>query len=422
VQSSRALVLAIPLVSGACASPQAGVADGGTRGDTGASGSVDSAGSTSVAPAGSRGDDTSSGSVGSDATSTSSTTGGSDTTGEPPPEGEPLEVVFLGVGGVAVRHAGEVWMTAPFYTNPGLVEATFGEVASDPELVDASLPLDWVGAARAIFVGHGHYDHLMDVPHAWTKTDDARIYGNRSMAWLLAGAPEVPAERVVVLNDPKMPWVDRRMCDGPDPCTGVPADHPGEWVAVPGLALRVRALCSAHPPQFLGVVHFGEGCMAAPVDAPPLAAADWLEGATLAYLVDVLDPATGAPLFRIYYQDAPTDAPVGHPHPDLLAEKRVDLAILNVGAFTAVADHPEAIIEATDPRYVIGIHWENFFAPGSVDPIPFQADPAEFDARALTAIPDEPQPPLVVDGRSQEVRYVRPLPGTVIAIAPAPRP
>jgi L-ascorbate metabolism protein UlaG (beta-lactamase superfamily) len=371
-----------------------------------------------VPTSGSQGDDTStsaSSSASGRADSSSSAGTGDDSTGEPPPSGDPLEVIFLGVGGVAVRHAGEVWMTAPLYTNPGLVEATFGEIASDPDLVDVSLPLEWAGAARAILVGHGHYDHLMDVPQTWTNTDDARIYGNQSVAWLLAGSPQVPADRIVALDDPAAPMVDRRMCEGADPCTGAPADHPGAWVEVPGLSLRLRALCSMHPPQFLGVVHFGEGCMAAPVESPPLAAADWLEGSTLAYLVDVLDRDTGAPIFRVYYQDAPTDAPLGHPHPELLGEKRVDLAILNVGTFTAVSEHPEAVLDALDPRYVIGIHWENFFTPGSVDPIPFQPDPAEFDARALAAMPEESQPPLVVDGVARELRYVRPLPGSVIA-------
>lgn len=360
--------------------------------------------------------------VGSTASSADSSSGPATTsTGEPPPVPVPvLEVELLGVGGVALRVGEASLLTAPLYSNPGLLETTLGSIEPHPEIIDRFLPIDRVQDVAAILVGHAHYDHLLDVPHVRTLTADAMIYGNRSAARLLAGFAEVPAGRVAVLNDPAAPLVDRRHCMEPDPCTGVPAGVEGSWVPVPGAPIRLRGLCSSHPAQFLGIIHFGEGCMEQEQTEPLTVAGDWREGATLAYLVDFVD-ARGAPLYRVYYQDAPTEAPVGLPHPDLLAEHRVDLAILNVGSFDAVPEHPEAAIAALDPRYVLGVHWENFFITQAepIEPIPFQADPAEFDERALAALGDEPEAPLTVDGVAQALRYLRPVPGVALEITHA---
>jgi hypothetical protein len=164
----------------------------------------------------------------------------------------------------------------------------------------------------------------------------------------------------------------------------------------------------------LGVIHFGEGCVEGQPKAPPDAAGEWKEGATLAYLIDFLDPDSGEIVFRVYTQDAPTDAPIGHPPAEILEEKRVDLALLNIGSWENVEDHPTAIIAAIEPRYVIGGHWEDFFRPQDepIMPLPFSAPPEDFDAAAIAAIGDESDEVVIVDGEQQDVRYFRPVPGT----------
>ncbi len=324
----------------------------------------------------------------------------------PPPE---LRIKFLGVGGVAMEVGDDLLLTAPLYSNPDLTAVTLGEVTSDVELVDALLDDGDVAGAAAILVGHGHYDHLLDVPRvAELAGSDPVVYGNLSVANL------VGADLVQPLNDPAAPLLDMRSCPEPDPCTGVPADFAGEWVDVPGARARVRAFCSTHPAQFLGIIHFGEGCVAEPHDAPPVAADQWLEGTTLSFLVDFLD-TDGAPIWRVYYQDAPTDPPFGHPPDDVLDDgKAVDVAVLNVGNWDAVEDHPGAIVATLDPRYLLGIHWESFFASQEppVDPIPFHADPAGFDAGAGAALPVDDEPPVLVDGYAMEGRWWRPWPQT----------
>jgi len=68
----------------------------------------------------------------------------------------------------------------------------------------------------------------------------------------------------------------------------------------------------------------------------------------------------GRPVFRVYYQDSPTDRGFGHVAKELIDEKPVDLALLNAGGFNQVDDFPETIIANTRPRYVLFGHWEDF--------------------------------------------------------------
>ena len=335
----------------------------------------------------------------------------------PPPPPPPLQVRFLGVGGFSLRRGTDHVLTAPLYSHPDLLAVTLGAIEPNTARIDALLETAFVSDARAILVGHGHYDHLMDVPYTWTKTAGAVILGNTTVKNLLAGA--TGGDHVVALDDPNDPRVDQRMCPMDSQCTGIPSGHPGDWVAVPGAKVRVRALCSTHPAQFLGIVHFGEGCVTAPALAPPAKASEWLEGATFAYLIDFLG-SDGAPAFRVYYQDAPTTAPYGHVHADLLVEKRVDVAILNVGNFDTVADQPGEIVANLHPRYVIAAHWESFFTSPELPPtpIPFLPDPSVFDAKAAKVLPDEGDEPFLVDGETHASRYYRPVPGTDLVYAP----
>ena len=347
-------------------------------------------------------------------TDTSEATAATDASTGDPPEPLRLQVVYLGVGGIAMTYDDRRVLSAPLYTNPDLLDVTLGSIASDPALVDLFLPMEHSAGATAMIVGHAHYDHLLDVPTVQDRVGGSRVFANRSAKWLLPAHLDV-----VAVNDPAAPVVDRRMCADPDPCTGAAADEAGAWIdASPGL--RLRALCSSHPAQFLGLIHFGEGCVTEDHATPPTSAADWLEGATLTWLVDFLD-ADGTTVFRVYYQDAPTSAPVGLVHPDLLAEHAIDVAVLNVGNYDVVHDHPTEAIEALAPRYVLGIHWEDFFQTQAepIEPIPFHAPPETFDKLALSALAGGDEAPVIVDGEATHGRYWRPMPGAAFSFAPA---
>lgn len=276
----------------------------------------------------------------------------------PPPQA-PSQVVsvrYLGVGGFLLRSGDDVILTAPLYSNPSLIEVAAGHsIRADTGQIDRLLPAE-ASEAKAILVGHSHYDHLLDVPHvAATRATRATIYGSETTVRLLASRPELaggsPAPRVVALD----------ALVGDDSAAG-------RWVTLsPGL--RFMALRSEHSAQFtlklFGApmpVHLWRGTQETPLgDALPRSAADWPEGSVFSYVIDFTGP-DGAPVFRVYYQDSGTSEPVGYPPRSLLAEKGVDLAILCVGGdFSRLRRHPEGIIERTRPRFVLLSHWEDFF-------------------------------------------------------------
>ena len=274
------------------------------------------------------------------------------------------EVHFLGISGVSIRVGADHVLTAPFFSNPGLLRTGLGRIASDRERVLRHSPP--VGDVQAVVVGHGHYDHTMDlVPLARDLLPtSAVIFGSRTVKHLLA--PARLEQEVRALND-----------------AAATADLPGAWQVLPGGRVRVMAILSDHAPHFLGM-RFYEGVLHSDRSELATRAKDWVMGQTLAYLIDFLDD-DGAPRFRVYFQDAPADPPSGIP-PPLDDGHRIDLAILCVGSFDSVDHHPGAILLATRPRFVLSTHWEGFFRDPAEPPKPLPLTDIREYSRRVDAV------------------------------------
>jgi hypothetical protein len=284
-----------------------------------------------------------------------------------PPGG--VQVTFLGVGGVLVRWGGASLMTGPLYSNPSVPEMAFSDIHSDFGRVDALLRED-VSDARAILVGHPHYDHAMDVPFvALNRAKSADILGNAALKKILA-----PIENDLARKQPPTQLIS---LEGQDPCT---QSH-----RLAGTRFAVRALRSEHSPQAgpglvkhlfnIRELTLWRGEPQHPLTALPTRVGGWPAGTTLAFLIDLLEPDSDAIAFRVYYQDSPTRAGVGYP-PPCLGDRKVDLAILTVAGASELPGFPADIVGAMKPQFVMGVHWEDFFAPRKV-PVPGAADVPE---------------------------------------------
>lgn len=321
--------------------------------------------------------------------------------GAPIPPGDPayptaVQVKYLGAGGVLIKRGDDSLLTAPFFSNPSMLRVAFGEIQALPVQIERFLgPTGGkeLAGATAVLVGHAHYDHLMDVPYIKTKyLPRARIYGSDTMKNTLAGDPALKAgDAVSVEKDawsvsvPEQPEQPARWWPEPE--------RPGSQ-ASPASPRRLRfmALKSEHAPVFAGLKFF-EGGYREPLRALPASAWDWLEGQTLAYLIDFLGADGKTVEFRVHYQDAASTAPLGFPPrfsepPD---QRPVDLAIVCMPGFDQVKDYPKAVIERLQPRFVIIIHWENFFAllpdhPRDLRIVP-TVDAARFLASLKSALP-----------------------------------
>lgn len=315
----------------------------------------------------------------------------------------PLDVHALGVQGFVLRHGNDVVLTAPLFTRQSAFEVTFNvALAADTAAIDAGLADEPLDGLSAIVSGHAHYDHFMDVPHILTKAPNATAYTNLTGRHVLAAlapdrpgcanaapAPVLPRDRVIAMDDAGASHVDYTNCPAQRP-PGAPVE--GSWLYVPNSNVRLMAFCSSHPAQ-VGPYHFGEGSIDQDQCELPRAAAGWLEGQTLAFVIDFLVPAAPSSgerevAFRVFYQDAPTNPPVGNVPAALLADKRVDLAILCVGSADAVDDHPTTILANLQPRYALSGHWEDFFQPLDATPQPIPLlDLGGYMQRAEAALP-----------------------------------
>ena len=263
-----------------------------------------------------------------------------------------VEITYLGVAGFAIRSGERVLLTAPHFTNPSeakiLPEERGPAIEPDTALIRRLFP-DSAKDARAIIVGHGHYDHLLDVPFiARNLATRAFIYGSRSVANMLMGDSALNGRIASIVNDA----VGSR-------------DTIGKWIKTTDGGFQIMALRSSHAPalRFLGYRHdYAPGIVDTPYASLPRRGFDWKAGEVYAYLIDVLD-ARGQTVFRIYYQDTATDFPLGTIPKDL-GGRRVDVAILCVAsARNARPKAPDALVAALNPRYVIAGHWESFFTP-----------------------------------------------------------
>lgn len=271
-------------------------------------------------------------------------------------------MTYLGSGGWIMEHDGVQILAAPLFSNPGLPSTGLDEISSDTLEVDRYMGHYDVSSARAILVGHAHYDHLMDVPRiASVHAPTARIFGSRTVKNTL-GTWSGLQNRVDTLE-----------------ASAADEENVGRWMHL-GPRVRVMPLRSLHGPHFDGHTLY-QGTVDRPRATPPRWTTEWLDGQTFAFLVDFLDDEGGV-TFRVYYQDAVAPGPLGFAPDALVSERPVDVAVLVPATFEEVAWHPEAIVANLRPRRIALGHWENFFQPidREAEPVPL-TDLAEFERR-----------------------------------------
>lgn len=265
-----------------------------------------------------------------------------------PPGSGSLRLVYLGTGGWIMEHGDDQIMTAPLFSNPGVLRTGLWTIRADTTEIDRWMSQHDVGRTTVILSGHAHYDHLMDVPRvALRHAPGARILGNRTVANTLSAWSGVSDRVDVVANDEAASHEDDDVDAGP------------KWRAYGNV--RILPLRSHHAPHFDGYTLY-QGTRDDPLEEEPTLAREWLDGHTLAFLIDFLGE-DGEVAFRVYYQDAVVAPPLGFAPDALIAERPVDVAIFVPATFDQVDWHPEAFVENLDPARILLGHWEDFFIP-----------------------------------------------------------
>jgi hypothetical protein len=317
-----------------------------------------------------------------------------------------VEITYLGVAGFVIRRGDAIVLTGPSFTNPPLdaVAPAFFRVFRraarpihpDTLEIERLLPRA-ADSASLLLVGHGHYDHLLDVPYVAThRAVGATILGGPSVRHMLMGDSTLRAhpERVVAIDSADAGTVGR----------------PGRWYYSRDSSVRVMALVADHAPTlrlFRGGPIFAEGVVREDMAALPKRAGDWKLGEPYSFLIDFMAADRRSSLFRVYFQDAPNTPPLGFPPRATLAGKGVDDALLCVATSRNVPHAPDSLLAVIRPRYVIAGHWESFFRQQT---LPLELNPAS-DVDAFMTVLSNLLP--------AEAGWVMPIPRTTVRVAPS---
>ncbi|MGH8437989.1 MAG: hypothetical protein ACRERW_02825, partial [Pseudomonas sp.] len=261
---------------------------------------------------------------------------------------------------------GEGLLIAPSFSNPALLDHEGWpplRIAANTQRIDKYMPK--ADDVTVLLVGHGHYDHLLDVPWVMHKhAPIAKLYGSHTVMHILKGMKAKDGGTIAV--DPA------RLVDVEEQMAKLQGDDqppaPGSWFVSSGKHIRMMPIQSEHAGHILGI-NLIPGGYDDPLDEPPTTIFGWKPGQSLAWLIDLMDG--DRVVYRIHFQDSAAQPPNGLP-PTLTApdNKAVDVEILSVGSWDQVDDYPHRLLNLTQPRMVLLGHWENFFGNGPGHPEP----------------------------------------------------
>jgi hypothetical protein len=278
-----------------------------------------------------------------------------------------IGVTYLGVSGLLIEHGGHALLTAPFFSNPrlGLVRPKISRllrrsprITPDTQMIERWLPKG-ADVADVILVGHGHYDHLLDIPYIATR---------RARGALVYGSPTV--RRILMGDETLRMNAGARVVAIPVRDAGT-RDSVGVWFYSSDSAFRFMALRGDHAPTFKFLWEsytFAAGALSADLDSLPHTAPEWKLGEPFAYLIDVLGAPHTKVVFRIFFQDAPSQPPLGFAPMSVIADRDVDLAVLCAATSSNVPYTPDSLLKALHPRQVLVTHWESFFRSQNLSP------------------------------------------------------
>lgn len=259
-----------------------------------------------------------------------------------------LQIRWLGTACHLLQLGDAAILTDPFVSYHAITKVGLGKIASNEKKVRAKfadLP-----PPRAIFIGHSHYDHMLDLPAAmqlpgWKGTP---IYGSRTTKNILHGFSPELAGRVHQTE----------------------TDESWRQVAVAGNStVEYMAVLSEHAPQ-LGRILLYPGKVTEPLTEPPTKADQYKVGETYAYFFRLTHrsqiPTASRPTqtsFTIYFSGAAANAPIGLPKADPATP--IDVAILCVPGWKNVKGYPVEVIKRLRPRHIVLSHFDDFFQEDS---------------------------------------------------------
>jgi hypothetical protein len=202
------------------------------------------------------------------------------------------------------------------------------------------------GTISALVIGHAHVDHFGDVPylyHSGHLNSGIKIIGSTTTGHYLRGH-DIPEKNIIpAVEASASSWLSD-----------------GAWVYV-NKHVRLLPIISEHAPhaRLLGRGIYVASSRHEKKDVTHGLPPCYGTGQTLSYIVDFLNDDSSIN-FRAYHSSAAGNAPNGFPPASVLAQHRIDLAIVCAASFNQVKDYPESLVRHLNPRHILFSHWEDF--------------------------------------------------------------
>ena len=230
-----------------------------------------------------------------------------------PPVG--VTMTWTGVAGFVFEAEGVRIAIDPFVSRPGLFATLFRRARSNGTAVERRFPpLD------AVFVGHTHFDHALDLESVAARFPGCQIHGSRTTAELCRRRG-VAAARVEELHD---------------------------GTAVTVGPFRVEAIKAAH--GLVPLVRFVDR-LDLPAEGVPRTPFRWPRGDVFAYRVDVLGRS-----FHVQGSAGLDDAALARQAP-------CDVLIACLAARKGTPRYLERLGERLQPSVLVPCHHDDFFRP-----------------------------------------------------------
>lgn len=256
---------------------------------------------------------------------------------------EQISIRYLGIGALDIRYQNQRLLTDPFYTPFSIWDiATLSKFKSDPDAIKHAIG-PYKQNVNAVLVGHGHYDHIADLPAIKNYLkDDALIVASKTSINMISSSFDL--EQLIPITDV----------------------NTGTWLYLANGWIRVKAQSSEHAPQIFNINLFpGKEDLAR--NTIPSYIWQWKQGTNLTFTLDFLhEPYKEDVNKRLFLQTSASNFPIGFQ--PITDGHKVDLAMLAAASFENVDDYPMGLLRNYQPNTTLFIHWENFFKPWINEP------------------------------------------------------
>lgn len=260
-------------------------------------------------------------------------------------DNHPINIRYMGVGALDISYKGQRILTDPFYSPQTLWKIlSIDKYRSNPEAIKLAMG-PYKKNVNAVLVGHGHYDHIADLPAIKNYlTDDA----------IIIGSPSVHNMIHPVFNGENKLEISEKNTD--------------QWHYIANGWVRVKAQTSEHAPQFLGL-NFVASSETVARKKLPRYIWSWKQGTNLSYIVDFLNTQDSSNVYkRIFIQTTASNFPIGYQA--INDGIKVNNLFLAGASYDNVDNYPVGLLKSYKPAETFFIHWENFFNDWYENPEP----------------------------------------------------